>query len=102
MNIIRISVLAIVLLVAGVGCSTDEDAAKYEYVDGLLVDMSKFSGCGWIIDYDGYTLEPFNIDDFGMDMADSVTVRFAYEIHSNQNSECMMGTVVRLIDIYRK
>ena len=102
MGIIRLSILTAMLLSVGAGCSVDSDAALYEYVDGQLVDMTKFKGCGWVIEYDGYTLEPMNIDDFSIELTDSVRVRFAYDIADNQNSECMMGTVVKLIDIYRK
>jgi hypothetical protein len=102
MGIIRISVLAAVLSLAGFGCAVDDDSAMYEYVNGQLIDMSKFAGCGWVIDYEGHKLEPQNIADFAIVLADSIQVRFAYDVATDQNSECMMGTVVKLIDIYRK
>ena len=90
------------LSVAGFCCAFDSDSALYVYVSGQLVDMTTFQGCGWVIDYEGYKLEPMNIDEFHIALDDSIQVRFAYEVANDQNSECMMGTVVKLIDIYRK
>lgn len=102
MNIIKISVIVALLSFFGFGCSTDNEKDSYEYVDGLLVDMHKFDGCGWVIVYDRSTLEPTNLDQFSLALVDSTTVRFVYLECKDQVSACMMGTVVDLLDIYEK
>ena len=102
MGFLKISVLAAAISVVGFGCSTDGDVARY--VDGMLVDLSEF-GCGWVIDSDRQLFEPTNIDDTNIvkfNLTDSLIVRFAYVEADNQRSECRVGTVVSLLDIYEK
>lgn len=102
MNIIKISAVTALLSISGFGCSTDSEKDSYAYVDGLLVDMGKFDGCGWVVEYDNCMLEPTNLDEFNIDLADSMSVRFAYVVSKDQVSACMIGTVVDLLDIYEK
>ena len=87
---------------ATIGCTTDNDVVSY--VDGLLVDYSAFDGCGWVLESSDGLLEPVNIFDttFKINLTDSLKVRFAYVETDNQRSECRVGTVVKLIDIYSK
>ena len=99
MGLLKLSVLAMAVLAAGFGCSTDGDVVKYS--DGMLVDYSKFAGCGWIIESDNDRFEPTNLDKFDtiIVLTDSMKVRFACVEEDDQTSGCMVGTVVKLIDI---
>lgn len=101
MSIIKISALALVLVFSS-ACTSDDDGCAVEYVDGMLIDMGKFDGCGWVVEYDNCMLEPTNLDEFNIDLADSMSVRFAYAVSKEQVSACMVGTVVDLLDIYEK
>ena len=103
MGLLKLSVLAMAVSAAGFGCSADSDVARY--VDGMLIDYTAFDGCGWVIDSDRQLFEPININDTNIvkfNLTDSLTVRFAYVEDDNQRSECRVGTVVRLLDIYEK
>ncbi|MBR5644230.1 MAG: hypothetical protein IKW77_08585 [Salinivirgaceae bacterium] len=100
MGFLKLPVLAMAITSATLGCSTDGDVAKY--VDGMLVDYSAFDGCGWVLESSDGLLEPLNISDFSFDLTDSLKVRFAYVEADNQRSECRVGTVVSLLDIYEK
>ena len=100
MGLLKLSVLALAVSAAGFGCSADSDVVKYN--DGMLVDYSKFTGCGWIIETDRQPFEPTNIDDTNIvkfNLIDSMKVRFACVEEDDQTSGCMVGTVVKLIDI---
>ena len=103
MGFSKLSVWMMVVSAAIFGCSTDSDVARY--VDGMLIDYTAFDGCGWVIDSDRQLFEPMNIDDTNIvkfNLTDSLTVRFAYVEDDNQRSECRVGTVIRLLDIYEK
>lgn len=101
MSIIKISALALVLVFSS-ACTSDDDGCAVEYVDGMLIDMGKFDGCGWVLEYDGCMLEPSNLNQFNLTLTDSLSVRFAYAVSKEQVSACMVGTVVDLLDIYEK
>lgn len=100
MGFLKISVLALAITAAGFGCSEDSDVARY--VDGMLIDYTAFDGCGWVIDSDKQLFEPLNVNDFALDLADSLKVRFAYVEDDDQKSSCRVGTVISLLDIYEK
>lgn len=83
-------------------CSV-EDASNDSSVlteTGILVDMSKFDGCGWGFKYDDNTLEPTNLSKFNITPVDSMPVGIRYVLSDNQTSTCMIGTVIALIDIW--
>ena len=100
MGLLKISVLAGAISAASLGCSKDADVARY--VDGLLIDYTAFDGCGWVIDSDKQLFEPLNVNEFAIDLSDSLRVRFAYAEDDDQKSSCRVGTVIRLLDIYEK
>jgi len=100
MGLLKISVLAGAISTASLGCSTDSDVARY--VDGMLIDYTAFDGCGWVIDSDKQLFEPLNVNEFAIDLSDSLRVRFAYVEDDDQKSSCRVGTVIRLLDIYEK
>lgn len=99
MGLLKISVLAGAISTASFGCSENGDVARY--VDGMLVDYTKYTGCGWVLELPDDRLEPININDFKLDLTDSLKVRFAYVVDNDSISECHL-TVVRLLDIYEK
>ena len=81
-------------------CSKN-DESDIAYDHGLLLNMSAFDGCGWIIELDDQTtMEPTNLSEFNISLQDSAQVGVRYLVTDNQNSDCMMGTVVKLLDIY--
>jgi hypothetical protein len=86
------------LFAAFFGCSKD-DASELPSCHGLLLNMSEFSGCGWIIELNDQTImEPLNLSDFDIALQDSARVVFRYHVADNQHSNCMMGTVVDILD----
>ena len=101
MGLLKLPVLTMAITAATLGCSSDDDVVKYN--DGMLVDYSKFTGCGWVIESDNERFEPTNLDKFDtvIVLIDSMKVRFACVEEDDQTSSCMVGTVVRLIDIYQ-
>ena len=101
MGFLKYPVLAMAMATASLGCSSDGDVVKYN--DGMLVDYSKFTGCGWVIESDNERFEPTNLDKFDsvIVLIDSMKVRFAYVEEDDQTSSCMVGPVVKLIDIYQ-
>ena len=100
MGFLKISVLTLALSAAALGCTEDGDVARY--VDGMLVDYTAFDGCGWVIDSDNQLFEPLNVNEFAIDLTDSLRVRFAYVEDDDQKSDCRVGTVISLLDIYEK
>ena len=97
--------IAIVILsaIAIFSCSA-EDAEKETAVlseTGILVDMSKFDGCGWVFKYDNITLEPYNLSKFDITPTDSMPVGIRYFLSASQNSTCMIGTVISLVEIWK-
>lgn len=97
--------IAIVILsvIAIFSCSA-EDAEMESAVfseTGILVDMSKFDGCGWVFKYDNNTLEPYNLSRFDITPVDSMPVGIRYLKVENQNSTCMLGTVISLVEIWK-
>lgn len=94
--------MVILSAIAIFSCSV-EDAETENVVlseTGILVDMSKFDGCGWVFKYDNNTLEPYNLSRFDITLTDSMPVGIRYLIVDNQNSTCMIGMVISLVDIW--
>lgn len=96
--------IAMVILsaIAIFSCSAEDadiDSAVFSET-GIMVDMSKFDGCGWVFKYDDTSLEPANLSDFYISLVDSMPVGIRYLKADNQNSTCMLGTVVTLVDIW--
>ena len=91
---------AIALIISS-GCSYDDDAESSSIVraSGIVLDMSKFDGCGLVIETEEHILEPTNIEAFDIELADSTAVSFSYSIAYEQASLCMMGTIVTLYEL---
>lgn len=99
--LILLSLTCIVFVLVITRCSKN-DSTNTNLSSGILMNWSKFDGCGWVIELDNHDhtiLEPNNLGQFPITLTDSLPVNFTYEIAPNQSSSCMAGTVVKIIDI---
>jgi hypothetical protein len=98
--LIYLAFFCIILFGTLCGCSKD-DESDLSYYHGILLNMSAFDGCGWIIEIDDQAIvEPSNLNEFNIILKDSARVGIRYHVANNQNSNCMMGTVINILDIY--
>jgi len=87
------------------GCASDDDSdagLEIHQESGMLIDISKFEGCGWVFQYDNYILEPQNLSDFDITLTDSMPVDIRYYVLQDQKTTCKMGLVVCLVDIEKQ
>lgn len=64
-------------------------------VPGMLLDYTGLSGCTWIIQLkNGERLEPVNLHDFDIALADSMVVHITYTEDPTMMSICMVGKIV--------
>jgi|GEM_PF-2501200 len=98
-------IIPILFVLAFNGCASNDDADSLGFAiytqEGMLIDMSKFDGCGWVLEYynnSKHYLEPNNISAFENVISDSTYVVVRYS-KSDSKSQCMLGDVVTFYDI---
>mgnify|MGYP007070240832 CR=1 FL=1 len=98
-------IVPILFVLAFNDCASVDDADSFGFAiytqEGMLVDMSKFDGCGWVLEYYNNSkryLEPNNISEFEDVVSDSMYVVVRYS-KSDSKSQCMLGDVVTFYDI---
>jgi hypothetical protein len=99
--LILLSFVCIVMGLLFSECSKNDHAGS-DLDSGILMDWSKFDGCGWVIELDNHDhtiLEPDNLSQFSIDLTDSLSVKISYYINPDQSSSCMAGTVIHLNEI---
>lgn len=81
-----------------IGCQDDEPEAGC--TNATIIDAAGFDGCGWLIEMeDGFRLEPVNLDDFDITLANDLPVCIEYSELTAMGSVCMVGTIVEITSI---
>jgi hypothetical protein len=90
--------LVIIFIIIGALSSCEKDSFPKKD-DGIVRGLG--GSCGWLIeiaiDNDSGKrtfLESTNIDDFGLDLHEGMSVEFKYNERNDLSSNCMMGRIV--------
>ena len=74
-----------------------------EMVSGKIVDMTGMGTCSWVIELEtGDKIEPVNLQDFDVEVADGKQVSLSYEKMPDMASGCMVGDIVRIRKMVEK
>ena len=86
-----VSLFSIVLLL---GCAKSTSCASA--VKGKLKNLSGLDGCGWVIEANGKTYEPINLNSFDPSLLkDNQPIYFSFEPFQG-GSICMVGETIQL------
>jgi hypothetical protein len=84
-------VFSLVLLV---GCS--KSTSCQNALQGRIKNLSGLDGCGWVIEANGRTFEPLNLNDFDSTLKkNNQKIYFTYQ-SSPAGSICMVGETIQL------
>lgn len=66
-------------------------------IPGVLINLSGFDGCGWIIQLsDSTKLEPVNLEDSVIELEENKSVCVQYHERTDLGSYCMVEKVVEI------
>lgn len=92
----RLSQLFFFLIVAGSISACNKNKSCTDGVKGKFVDATGLDGCGMIIELNsGKKLEPKNLSEFDINIADNQKIRLKYHLTSG-GSICMVGEIVEI------
>ena len=81
-------------LVLFVGCA--KSTSCQNALQGRIKNLSGLDGCGWVIEANGKTFEPLNLNDFDSTLKkNNQKIYFTYQ-SSPAGSICMVGETVQL------
>ena len=97
-------ILAIIILLSIVimqqSCEEKVEKSCKDSQEGVLVNLTEFDGCGWIIQLRNSTrLEPINLNDFDIELVENKSVCIQYQIRTDLASICMVGQIVEITSI---
>jgi hypothetical protein len=94
------NIFFVLFLFCGLSNCSKDDTSELSLYHGILINMSTFDGCGWIIELDNKNkIEPRNLNDFNLTLQDSAGVLVRYQIPNDRSSYCMIGDVVEIVSI---
>ena len=86
--------LSIISLTLLVSCSKGTSCTGA--IKGKLKNLTGFDGCGWVIEANGKTFEPVNLDEFDSTLLkENQQIYFSYESFA-VGSICMVGETIQL------
>jgi hypothetical protein len=92
----------IILLFFFISCSKN-DPPEPGARKAVIHDYTGLDGCGWVIRLDeGETLEPTNLQSFGIKLKEGKKVWITYTELNDLASICMVGPIVRIDGIWAR
>ena len=97
---ILITTLLLIVAISNQSCEEKVEKSCKNSQAGVLINLTGFDGCGWIIQLQNSTkLEPVNLDDFNIELIENKSVCIQYQIRQDLASICMVGQIVELYSI---
>jgi hypothetical protein len=92
--------LSIFSLTIVVSCSKNTTCTSA--IKGKIKNLSGLDGCGWVIEAEGKTFEPLNLNDFDTTLIkNNQKIYFTYQT-SPAGSICMVGETIQLLCVDKR
>jgi len=91
---------SIFTLVILVGCA--KSTSCHNALQGRIKNLTGLDGCGWVIEAEGKTFEPLNLNDFETTLIkNNQKIYFTYQ-PSPAGSICMVGETIQLTCVKKR
>lgn len=95
-NVLKVIVLATISMFV-FACEKETVNKCENSQEGVLKNLTGIDGCGWIIQIsDSIKLEPINLDEFDIELAENKSVCIQYHERKDLGSYCMVGKIVEI------